>query len=371
MIKDAGLAILKFATELSAHKLTLQDAHPWNVLFDGCRPVVVDLGSVIPAGDEEGWRPYHEFCHFYTYPLQLIVSGQSRTARALLRDSTNGVLASDISRLTRCQTGVVNVRRVGKSFLKRAVPAPLRRHAQAAFYNVRKSYAAATRPKNVLPAIVTELCKIQIPRAPTAWSGYYEEFPVCEPSEQWNQKHRSVYRVLTDEQPSSILEIGSNRGWHSRMAAAAGIRAVAFDRDEMCIDQLYRDVKTSAQLVLPLVIDLCNPSPGLGLCNEQLPPATERLRSDMVLALALTHHLVFKEKLGFDQISKALAAFTKKILIVEFVPAADPYVSEWITSSHSWYTLPNFERALRRHFSTITILESDPVPRILLVCRKS
>lgn len=369
MIRDAGLAILNLATELSAYKLTLQDAHPWNVLFDGCSPVVVDLGSIIPARNEDASPPYDEFCRFFTYPLQLIASGQSRTARALLHD-WNGVQSSDIPRNARRRMGL-NVRRAGKSVLRRLIPMRFHRDAGSAFSNFRKMYAAATRPKGPLRSMETELCNIHIPQTHTTWSSYHEGFPELTPSEHWNPKQRSVYRIITEERPSSILDIGSNGGWYSQMASAAGIRTVAFDRDEACVDHLYRDVKHSTQLLLPLVIDFSNPSPGLGLCNEQLPPATERLRSDMVLALALTHHLVFKEKLTFEQISKALDIFTKKTLIVEFVPATDRYVSEWITRSHGWYTLPNFQQALRKHFSTITILESYPDPRVLLVCRKS
>jgi hypothetical protein len=90
----------------------------------------------------------------------------------------------------------------------------------------------------------------------------------------------------------------------------------------------------------------------------------------MVLALALTHHLVFKRGLAFEDIAERLAAFTRKWLVVEFVPANDRYVSEWMNERFAWYHLEGFTTALQAFFRRIEVLDSFPPPRVLLSCER-
>jgi hypothetical protein len=45
---------------------------------------------------------------------------------------------------------------------------------------------------------------------------------------------------------------------------------------------------------------------------------------------------------------------------VEFIPREDRYVKEWWTEERSWYTLENFIVALRKHFTRVEVLPSDP-----------
>jgi ribosomal protein L11 methylase PrmA len=164
-----------------------------------------------------------------------------------------------------------------------------------------------------------------------------------------------------------MLDIGSNRGWHSQLATSLGVEnVVAFDTDETAVNRLYHDVKSQKQAILPLVMDFRNPSPETQIEES----ARDRLKCDMVLALALVHHLVFKHFLRFDKIVSTLLSFTKRMLVVEFVPKEDQYVSQWWSPLYSWYTLENFIAELRRHFRNVSVHPSDPKPRVLLVCEK-
>jgi hypothetical protein len=168
-----------------------------------------------------------------------------------------------------------------------------------------------------------------------------------------------------------VLDIGSNRGWYSQLAALGGSQVVAFDVEETCITQLYCDAKENNLPILPLVMDLRNPSPAYGLCNQWFAPAIERLKCDMVFALALVHHLVFREHFNFEQIVDALSVFSKRWLLVEFIPSDDRYVREWWSEAFSWYTLDNFIDMLKKRFHNVRILPSYPKPRVLLLCEKS
>ena len=375
MLRDAALAVIDMETELAQHGLTLQDAHPWNVLFDGPKPLNVDFGSIVPAADNALWPAYDEYCRFFLHPLHLMVQGHGRIARWLLHDQ-HGVLHSDLAALARPSFHLL-VGRVAtrlSALARRYVPDPLRPWLSKGAMLLKSTLAPLAPPRSrreLLNQIKGRVERLVIPPQRTEWSNYYEGslLPFSH-SDDWTAKHTSVDRVLSDLRPSSLLDVGSNRGWYAQLAALRGSRVVAFDADEACVTQLYLDSKEPNLPILPLIMDFKNPSPGYGVCNQWLAPATERLRCDMVLGLALVHHLAFKQQLNFEQIVNGLAIFSKRWLVVEFIPPDDIYVREWWSERYSWYTLANFIVALRRRFTNVQVIPSHPAPRVLLLCER-
>jgi hypothetical protein len=335
MLRAAALHTLAVLEALAPHGLTLKDAHGWNVVFEGCRPVFVDLGSIIEAPPGGPWRAEREFQEYFLHPLAMMGAGHDRIARALLRDFEEGIslaLCASIAGL--------------------GVP---------------------QRPDGAEPfAWYRELISSYDFRSgATLWSGYYKDaFPALTPEPAWTAKHHAVQRLLQEHRPGSVLDIGSNRGWYALLAAAGGARVVAFDNDAACINQLFADAVARGLDVQPLVMSCLNPSPRLGLGEGVMESASERLDCDLVLALAMVHHMVFKMHLNFEQIAAGLAAYTRKTLVVEYPPRDDVHVSQWMTAGHAWYTEENFTAALRRHFPRITTVASHPSPRILLVCER-
>jgi len=368
MLKDAAITVINTEIELAQHGLTLQDAHPWNVLFDGPKPLYVDFGSIVSAQPSALWPAHDEFCRFFVYPLYLMTKGYGRIARWLLHDYDHGVLKSDLIALTRKSSLGLMLR----SMAKQCVPRPFRSELRKGLALVKSMLLPVTHSRlDFLQQVRREVEGIIIPSLKTEWSDYYDDsFPSFSPSDEWMAKHISVHQVLSDLRPGSVLDIGSNRGWYSQLAALQGSQVVAFDVDESCVTQLYRDTKEKSLPIIPLVMDFRNPSPGYGLCNKLLAPATERLKCDMVIALALVHHLVFKQHLNFDQITDGLSIFTKRRLLVEFIPHNDKYVREWWSEKFSWYVLDNFISALRKRFRDVKVLPSYPEPRVLLICEK-
>jgi ribosomal protein L11 methylase PrmA len=219
-----------------------------------------------------------------------------------------------------------------------------------------------------MKAIRRKVEAINIDFQKSRWSHYYEEgsFPSFSPSSEWTAKHQTVYNILSTVRPKSVLDIGSNRGWYSRLAASLGMNVVAFDTDETAINRLYRDVKSGNVPILPLVVNIREPSPA----NQIAPSAVDRLQCDLVLALALVHHLVFKHFLRFDKIVAKLALFTKRTLVVEFVPKEDQFVSKWWSPKYDWYTLENLTTELRQYFRNVSVYPSYPQPRVILLCEK-
>ena len=95
MLKEAALLTLELCIRLAEKELTLQDGHPWNILFDGNHPVFVDLGSITPVRPDILWAPYQQFCNFFLFPLYLYSANCDRLARWLLRDYLYGVTDGD------------------------------------------------------------------------------------------------------------------------------------------------------------------------------------------------------------------------------------------------------------------------------------
>jgi hypothetical protein len=380
MLKDAALLVIDLEIELASHDLTLQDAHGWNVLFDGCRPVYTDFCSIVPApkGENRLWHAYDEFCRFFIYPLYLMAHGHGRIARWLLHDR-EGILKTDFAALMyRSSLGFETnqVMRKLLSIAKQQVPNSLRPLIEKSLTFLKSIPVGRAMKRyqsrhDFMQQVRQEIEAISIPSVKTEWSDYYkDDFPPFSPSDSWTAKHHSVYQILSNLNPHSVLDIGSNRGWYAQLAALLGINVVAFDVDDVCITQLFCDAKKKGLPVLPLIMDFQYPSPGYGLCNSGGVPAMQRLKCDMVIALALVHHCVFKYWLNFDQIVEGLSVFANKWLLVEFIPSQDGYVREWWSESYTWYTLGHFQEILQRYYRSIRVLPSSPAPRVLLLCEK-
>jgi hypothetical protein len=377
MLRDAALLIIDLALQLSDYGLMLQDAHPWNVLFDGPRPVYVDLGSIVESRGNAPWPAYEEFCRLFINPLRLMALGYGRIARWLLHDLDKGICYSDLPALGTCaQFRVVRERTKSlASKLKATIPPRLQRaiRRSMSFGSVsRRPLTGGLAPgRGLLNQVRRSVEKIRIPRRTTQWSEYYGgAWRHFNPSDGWTAKEHSVYSILSQLRPTSLLDVGSNRGWYSGLAASRGIEVVAFDSDETCINDLFWYAKSRNLTILPIVMDFKKPSPGIGFDSQWGAPATERFKCDMVVCLALVHHLVFGCHLNFDQIVGGLSAFANKWLLVEFVLPEDAYVRKWSPGSRPWYALAPFQRALERQYRIVRMVPSSPATRILLLCER-
>jgi SAM-dependent methyltransferase len=373
MLQDAALSFLELSLELAKDGLTTQDANPWNILFAGYKPIYVDFCSIVPTDASGKQDPCRQFHPFFLYPLRLMSLGYSKMARWSLHDFFEGIPQEEFAAITRPNLifAKIQVKRLLKK-IGHVLPIPLRgkikRQSQVLRERIRLYPSSQT---DMLQRLKQQVKSMQFPTKHTDWLGYYDGcFPSFSPSCDWKAKRTGVFNVLNGLRPSSVLDIGSNIGWYSRLAASSGAQVVSLDRDESCIAQLYSEAKKNNLPILPLVMDFRNPSPGYGLCNKWFAPAAQRLKCDLVLALALVHHLVFKEGLNFDQISDALNIFSKKWLLVEFIPQDDQCVKEWQPREYTWYDLDNFCLALRKYFGRIEVMPSDPSPRKLLLCEK-
>jgi hypothetical protein len=183
------------------------------------------------------------------------------------------------------------------------------------------------------------------------WGGYYTDGNVN--SEYIEEKKKIVTGYLERVKPGVVWDLGANIGSFSRIPAVRGIPTVSFDSDLQCVEQSYMAAKGEhLKTLLPLFMDITNPSPASGWEHSERKSLLDRGPADLALALALVHHLAISNNLPFEKI----ASFFQRIcssLVVEFIPRQDPMVEKLLNSRKEppWdYSQSAFEAAFRQHF---------------------
>lgn len=379
MLKDAAILTLDIAIELARHNLTLQDAYPWNIYFNGATPEFIDIGSIVPQDKIFIWKAYDQFLHFFLYPLYLHSCGKNKVARLMLSDYLSGISDEDFLKLMPLSHKILNPALLFRATLPftlnkliRAISPSWDKKAQKSAAGAKSSFDASSLSQNFLSALRREVEGIKVhEKKRSNWSRYYEERFKAENEEtEPGLKIKVISGILDKCRPSTLLDAGCNTGRFSILAAEKGSEVISFDKDECSLNQLYSEAKSKDLKITPLAIDIINPTPAFGWCSKQFPPAAIRLRCDMVLCLALIHHLIFRQWQNFERIAETLDCLSKRWAAVEFIPVNDDFIKLYWEKRFSFYTLDNLTTALERKFPSITVLESFPSGRKILLCEK-
>ncbi|HSB54951.1 MAG TPA: class I SAM-dependent methyltransferase, partial [Gemmatimonadales bacterium] len=175
-------------------------------------------------------------------------------------------------------------------------------------------------------------------------------------------KRELIRKYIEKASPAQVLDLGCNTGEYSYLAAAAGAQVIAVDQDHDAIEMLYRRLRKDKAAISPMVADLSNPSPGIGFRNAERDPLLARVESDLVLALALLHHLLVSANLSLESARDLLFDLTREHLVLEFVPTDDPMFRRLLrfrSDDFSWLTLDSCRSVLAQRF---TVLDEQPVP---------
>jgi SAM-dependent methyltransferase len=370
MLREAGLAQLDLALAVLERDLILQDCYPWNVLFRGTEPVVVDLTSIVRADTPLIWPAYEQFQAFFVRPLALARQGKGNVARALLSNHVSGVSIDDFYRNAGARyrlrhPSVAVAYRVDRMVQRR--PALKRRLRQSTAQSGR-SVDRRTRERFLKRQRAALERLHAAPRATDVWSAYYDEIDASVDREA---KLTAVRAAIERLRPSSVVDAGCNTGVFSVVAAEAGARVIALDSSEACIERLYAAARGQGLPITPLVVDLCAPTPPSGWMASQYPGLLERARSELVLCLGLMHHLHIAGRQSFPRIAALMDALSARHLVFEFVAEDDPNNDLIGRGRPIHYTLDDVRGALSAHFPRIDVLDSDRPTRRLIVCEKN
>ena len=373
MLKAAALHHIDCCLALDRYDLTTDDAHPINILFEGTRPLFVDFGSINRLRKDIWypwpWPPYEQFCQMFLYPLLLAAQGHSRLARVSMHDFESGVLRAELSALIWRPWTRLRFAEVGKAWMQKVGYRSLGRLLLWATQIGTTRRAFLQQVRQEIEGI--SLPDLQSPpdlRSPKKGNQAIASIPKnCLPA-----NYDLVEKILSELSPSTVLDVnsGQHQGSYALLAAALGSQVVAIDPDEAPVEQLYFQAKRQALPILPLIMNFASPSSGLS--NRFFEPAHQRLKCDLVLAVALDESLVIKR--GFNFIVERLAIFSRRWLLIEFIPRAGATMAtRWRERvvDCSWYSLENFLDTLKTHFNRVEMMPSSPSPRVLLLCEKA
>jgi hypothetical protein len=342
MLKEAALCIARVGAALTERGLGLQDAHPWNVLFDGPRAAFVDIGSIVPGGPVGPvWTA--EFRRHLLVPLALRRLRLHAWADDVVRSHrATGAKALWDARLLRpwFPPGFERLSRRGRD--------------PAAFFAALQEYV------NRLPDGAGR----------SEWSDYEQSHGarVDDPS-TYQEKQQAVDALLRKLEPGLLLDLGANAGWYSELAARRGQNVIAVDTDDWTLSHLYRRVKKQGLSILPMRLDIMWPTGSYGMALSYQDAYT-RLRADTSMALALLHHLAGSQRVSFETFAYVMHQLSRKTAIVEFIPREDAHVSAWPLAREPWYDLNHLIQAMRPYFPKVEVVPSSPAPRQLLLFQR-
>jgi ribosomal protein L11 methylase PrmA len=367
-LKDAALATLQIQKTALGLGLGLKDASAYNVQFVGGRPVFIDTLSFERYEEGSPWAAYGQFCRHFLAPLALMSRVDIRQGQ-LLRLYVDGIPLDLAARLL-----------PGSSKLNPGLLAHIHLHGGAQKRcgdgEAQRRSAGRTVSRAAIMGLLDSLegtiRKLHWQPEGTEWADYYGHTNYTDAAME--SKRRLVGEMLdaVTPAPRAVWDLGANTGAFSRVAAARGADVVAWDVDPAAVERNYLECrKSGAGRILPLLQDLTSPSPGLGWASEERRSLLQRGPADVVMALALVHHLAISNNVPLPAVARFLQA-AGKCLIIEFVPKADSQVQRLLAGRpdiFDGYTREGFEAAFAPYFETLRVADVTGSQRSLFLLR--
>lgn len=346
-LQDAAVLTLEIQERALARGFTLRDSSAYNIQFQSGRPILIDTLSFEPHVEGKPWDAYKQFCEQFLLPLTLMSVRDIRCG-TLLRSYLDGIPLDLGSRLLPRRTW--------------ASPSSLLHihlHAWAQGRYAGTAVSSAAKGRSMRPQALLTLIRglkravqdLKWRAAGTEWADYTKDNNYS--SAAARSKHDLVVSHLREAGARLVWDLGANTGEYSRAAREVAPLVISFDLDPAAVERNYRRVRAEQETgILPLLLDLTNPSPSQGWAGQERLSLAERGPADAVLALALIHHLAIGHNLPLEKIAAYLRRLGNR-LIIEFVPKSDSQVHRLLLSRPDIfpdYTKDGFEQAFARHF---------------------
>jgi ribosomal protein L11 methylase PrmA len=345
-LKSAALLTLKIQKLALQYGMSLKDASAYNIQFKGCRPVFIDTLSFEKYRQDQPWVAYKQFCQHFLAPL-VLMNHKDLRLNQLLRSNIDGIpvdLASSILPFF--------------SYFRFGILSHIHLHARTQRHFSAKPVAikeCTLSPKSLLlllDNLEAVIKKLKQKPQETEWGDYYDHTNYSK--EAFASKKEIVLKLLAAATPRVVWDLGANDGTFSRLASDQGIYTLSFDIDPTAVEKNYQvGVKNQETNLLPLLLDLANPSPGIGWANSERMSLANRGPADTILCLGLIHHLAISNNLPFHKIAEYFAAICRS-LIIEFIPKNDSQVQRLLASREdifTGYTQEAFQTTFAQHFS--------------------
>lgn len=364
-LRDAALTTLKVQRKALDFGMSLRDSSAYNIQFKNGRPIFIDTLSFGKYCEGQPWVAYRQFCQHFLAPLALMSYKDIRLSQ-LLCIYIDGLPLDLTSCLlpwrTRLRFSLLSHIHLHARSQKRFADKPI---------NVGQYRLSRYAFLGILNSLESTVKNLKWQPKGTEWADYYQDTNYS--PQAFEHKKTIVAGFLDKVRPATVWDLGANVGVFSRLASDREIPTVSFDVDPAAVEKNYLDcVARGDTSILPLVIDLTNPSPGIGWENKERMSLKERGPADAVLALALVHHLAISNNVPLSRIAGFLSDICHW-LIVEFVPKTDSQVQRLLATREDIfpnYTRQAFEQEFSRYFTIDDSADVRESQRTLYLMRR-
>ncbi len=363
MWKDAALLTLQVATTALKKGMVLKDATPFNIQFMHGKPLFIDTLSFEKYEEGKSWVAYRQFCECFLGPLLLM---------HYCHPSTN--------KLITIYPGGIPLEVLVNLLPKRSrwnLNTYLHIHLQSRFSGNGKRKKAVEKPfsKQKLELIIKGLgsfvSKIDVKKLSSTWNDYYSN--TIPGNDYLDEKTKLVLSFLKETDFKHMIDLGANDGHFSLLFSNTEKNIIAIDEDANCINALYNKIKTERITnILPMVADLSSPSPAIGWNNNERSSLTTRLKTDLVLALALVQHLAISCNLPLNMIAEWMKNMGEYLLI-EFVPKTDDKLQLLLENRKDIfhdYNLARFKEIFGVHYNLLREEIVGKTGRVLFLMKR-
>lgn len=349
-LKDAALTTLRIEKRALGHGMTLKDASAYNIQFHEGRPILIDTLSFERQQEGAPWIAYRQFCQHFLAPLALMSLVDIRLGR-LLERFVDGIPLDFASRILPKRSWV----RLSLGLHIHLHARSIRRHSDTSRERVERSRKIGPKGlEGLIDNLESAITRLTWRPEGTEWMEYESAHGYSDVAQA--DKREAVTELLREISPRTVWDLGSNTGIFSQLAALSASHVLAIDGDPGAVEIHYRRLRERGECrVLPLWIDLTNPSPAVGWAHRERDSLMSRGPADLVLALALIHHLAISNNTPFEAIAELLFHFGRS-LIVEFVPKSDPQVQRFLVSREDIfhnYSQVAFEGSFSKYFRAV------------------
>lgn len=346
-LRDAALLTLAIQRASLKKGMTLKDASAYNVQFLNGKPIFIDTLSFEKIRPGESWVAYRQFCEHFLAPLLLMAKLDVSLGR-LLQLNIDGIPLELVVKLLPF-----------RSFLSPRLFFHVYLHAKS-----KKRYSEKINVKkvgqvspNALHGLIDSLegavRGLKLAPPDTEWRDYYQNTNYS--AKALEAKENIIEELVSFASPKCVWDLGSNNGAFSRIAAKHAM-VLSIDGDPSAVELNYLNMQRAREgNLLPLIMDLSNLNGGFGFEGRERGSLFERGEADLILALALIHHLAISANLPLSKIARFMRR-CGKALIIEFVPKEDSQVKRLLSSRadiFTDYTQPSFEREFNSYFEIV------------------
>ena len=356
-LKDAALLTLRIQKAAMKYGMTLKDGSAFNIQFHNGHPIFIDTLSFEIYEEGQIWKPYKQFCQHFLAPLALISKKDVRL-NLLSKTFIDGIPIDLAAKLLPKTT-------FGNFGLMAHIHAHAKsqKHYEDKDAKIKQKTLSKRSFEGLIESLKSSIEKMTWNENNTEWGDYYSDTNYTEKS--FEEKKQFISLAIDQVKPKLVWDMGANTGVFSRLASTKGINTISYDIDPLAVEKNYLlSSQNSEQNILPLILDLTNPSSGIGWNHDERMSIIQRGPADMVFALALVHHLAISNNVPLNKIAEFFSQISK-FLIIEFVPKSDSQVKRLLLTRDDIfenYDEKNFEIEFSKFFKIINskkILDSE------------